>query len=102
MNPAYDMLGLCRRAGKLVSGAQAVGDALKKGKAHLVLIDASASEATKNALKNSCRGRNVAAEEIESQALGHAIGKPERMTAAVTDAGFADRIRKLLNNGGCR
>ncbi len=100
MNPAYNMLGLCLRAGKLVSGAQAVGDALKRGKACLVLIDADASEATKKALFNSCRSHNVAVEEIESQALGMAIGKPERMTAAVTDSGFAARIQKLLKNGG--
>ena len=90
MNRACNMLGLCARAGRLVSGQQAVETALKAGKAKLVLVDEGASDGTKKALGG------VELIEMGEQALGNAIGRPGRMAAAVTDAPFAERIRQLL------
>ena len=96
MNKALNMLGLCARAGRLVSGAQGVEIAVKAGKAYLVLIDGGASQETKKSIMDACAYRKVDAEIIEEQALGNAIGKPGRMVAAVTDESFANRIRQLL------
>lgn len=96
MKQACNMLGLCARAGRLVSGQQAVETALKAGKAKLVLVDAGASDGTKKALNDACRYRGVELIQMGEQALGNAIGRPGRMAAAVTDAPFAERIRQLL------
>lgn len=99
MNKALNILGLCARAGRLVSGTQSVETALKTGKAMLVLLDAGASELTKKSMGDACRFRNVPMAILEEQSLGQAIGRPGRMAAAVTDVPFADRIRQLLSEG---
>lgn len=99
MNKAESMLGLCMRAGRLVSGAQGVETAVKAGKAYLVLVDGGASEETKKSVQDACRFRKVPLAVMKEESLGSAIGKPGRMVAAVTDAPFANRIRQLLEEG---
>lgn len=96
MDSAAALLGICARAGLIASGQTAVEQALKRGKAHLVVMDAMISEGSKKALSDACRFRNVPAAILNSQSLGDAIGKPGRMTAAVTDTALADRIRRIL------
>lgn len=100
MNKALNMLGLCARAGKLVSGSQSVESALKSGKAKLVLVDEDASALSKKELSDACAYRGVPKAEIQKQALGASIGKPGRMMAAVTDESFAERICQLLKENG--
>ena len=99
MNKAANMLGLCMRAGRLVSGAQSVEAAVKAGKARLVLVDAGASEETKKSFSDACRFRGIPMAQMENESLGFAIGRPGRMVAAVTDEPFANRIRQLLEEG---
>ena len=99
MNKSANMLGLCMRAGRLVSGAQGVESAVKAGKAYLVLVDADASEETKKSVSDACRFRQIPLAVTERELLGSAIGRPGRMVAAVTDAPFANRIRQLLEEG---
>ena len=50
MNKLLSMLGLSARAGRLVSGVQAVEIALKKSEAKIVVLDADVSESTKNGI----------------------------------------------------
>ena len=92
---ALSALGLCMRAGRLVSGEQAVLQAIRRGGACLVLVDEAASENTRKMFKDSCAYYEVALLTAPADSLGFAIGKPGRMTVAVTDEGFARRIRQL-------
>ena len=48
------MLGLCARAGKLAYGADAAADAVRKGRAGVVVMDEGAGPNTRKMLKNAC------------------------------------------------
>lgn len=91
------MLGLATRSRNVVSGGFATEEAVKSGKAYLVIIAEDASDNTRKKYSNMCEFYEVpygyySVKEI----LGHAIGKEERSCLAVTDKGFADSIQKHL------
>lgn len=100
MNKLLSMLGLSARAGRLVSGVQAVEIALKKGEAKLVILDEDASEGTKKQMTDACLHRKTPLITVSASSLGDAIGKPGRMIAAVTDLSFAERIYQLYKEIG--
>ncbi len=94
---ALSMLGLATRSKNLVSGGFMTEQAIKSGKAYLVVIAKDASDNTKKKFSDMCEFRGVPYEYYsEKEILGHAIGKEERTVLAVTDAGFADSIRKYF------
>lgn len=97
MKAALNMLGLCRRAGKLVSGEQAVIKCIRKGGAYLVVLDAAASANAKKAVSDACAHRAVPFREMPENDLGNAIGKPGRMAVAITDEKMSARILELMN-----
>ena len=91
------MLGLATRSGNVVSGGFATEEAVKRGKAYLVIIATDASNNTRKKFVNSCEFYRVPCEYYSvKETLGHAIGKEERSCLAVTDKGFADSIQKHL------
>ena len=91
------MLGLATRSRNVVSGGFATEEAVKSGKAYLVIIAEDASDNTRKKYSNMCRFYEVPYEYyIVKEILGHAIGKEERSCLAVTDKGFADSIQKHL------
>ena len=89
---AMSLLGLCMRAGRLVSGEEPCVKAIRAGGARLVVIDGGASANAKKALTDACAYRSVPLLETEPGRLGAAVGKRNRMAVAVTDAGFAEAI----------
>ncbi|MBE5860509.1 MAG: 50S ribosomal protein L7ae [Butyrivibrio sp.] len=93
----YSLLGLCQKAGKLVSGEFSVENAIKSGTALVVLISLDASENTKKKFHDKCDFYNVKVADFGSkEKLGHAIGKEVRTSVAVTDAGFAKSLCEKL------
>ena len=94
------MLGLAARAGRLVSGVQAVDIALKKGECKIVIIDEDASDNTIKQMTDACRHKKTPLITVSASSLGDAIGKPGRMIAAVTDESFAGRIYQLYKEIG--
>ena len=96
-NAALLFLGLATRAGKTVSGYDAVQQAVFAGAAHLVLVAADASEGTANKAR-------IVSEEYEvpffrfatKDKLGKYLGKEERAVAAVLDEGFAKRLIQMI------
>ncbi len=92
-------LGLCRRAKKLVIGAEITEESVRSGKSLLVLY---ASDASPNSLK---RVRTAAAEKSvpvmcacrSKNELSAALG---RLCAvlSVEDKGFADKLRLMLES----
>ena len=91
------MLGLAARSRNVVSGGFATEEAVKSGKAYLVIIAEDASDNTRKKYSNMCRFYEVPYEYYSvKEILGHAIGKEERSCLAVTDKGFADSIQKHL------
>lgn len=92
---ARGVVGLAMKAGRLVSGGFAVERALKRGAALAVIVDDEASENTKKQLRDACAYRRIPLYELGG--LGRAIGKEERMEAAITDRGFAEMLKKRFN-----
>lgn len=93
---ALGLLGLCTRAGKLLSGEQACDQAIKKRNAYLILIDESASGNTQKGLTDACTYYKTPVRFLPATSLGAAIGRPGRMVCAVTDQKLAGRLMQLL------
>ena len=98
MNRALGSLGLAMKAGKVQSGADVCDKLMRAGEAHLILIDAGASPATRKAMTDACAHHSVPYRLVPAGELGQAIGKDGRMVAAITDRAFAARLNALLEN----
>lgn len=84
-----NLLGLCMRAGRIVTGEDACIKAIRAGTAALAILDGSASDNARKALSDACNFRSVPLLETEADRLGAAIGKNNRKAVVVTDKGFA-------------
>ncbi len=94
---ALSMLGLATRSGNVASGGFATEQAIKRGKARLVIVAGDASDNTKKKFRNMCDFyRTPCVCYSDREALGHAMGKEDRACLAVTDEGLANSIRKHL------
>ena len=96
-NKVESLLGLCTRAGRLVSGEFAAESAVKDGSAWLVIVATDASGNTKKLFKDKCSFYEVPCFEYGTkESLGHCIGKEIRASIAILDEGFAKSIIKQL------
>ena len=96
-NKVFSLLGLAMRGRNLVSGEFQTEDAVKNGKAMLVIIAKDASQNTKKLFTNKCTYYEVPVYEYGTkEELGRAIGKDYRSSLGVCDMGLADAIRKQL------
>ena len=92
------LLGLSAKAGKVSSGEFATENAVKTGKAYLVIVAKDASDNTKKKFKNMCDFYQVPIYFYEDKdTLGHAIGKEFRASLAIIDAGFAEGVTKQIS-----
>lgn len=92
-----NLLGLCMRAGRIVTGEDACIKAIRAGTAALAILDGSASDNARKALSDACNFRSVPLLETEADRLGAAIGKNNRKAAVVTDKGFALALIKAAD-----
>ncbi len=100
----FGLLGLAKKAGKVVSGESAVKESVRFSKAHLVIIACDASENTEKGITDSCSYYGVKHFKYSTkEELGHAIGNNFNAAVAVTDKGFSNSIERCLAaniNGG--
>ena len=97
---ATDLLGLCQRAGKVLSGDCLVKGKIKDKKAKLVLLAADASDRTKKEYLHLLKVNNVLAIELSTKLeLGWAIGKSPRAAVAIMDDNFAKVIVEAIERG---
>lgn len=91
------MIGLCRRAGRLGCGVEAVYDALKTGRAVLVLMAADPSDRTRKQITEKCAHYGAACHTLTltKEELGRAAGLDSLSACAVTDPQFARAIVPL-------
>ncbi len=91
------LLGLAMKAGKVASGETAAENAVKGGKAYLVIVANDASDNTRKHFSDMCVFRDIPfIQYSDNENLGRAIGKDLRSNLAVTDRGFADAIIKQV------
>ena len=99
-NKFSGILGLAMRAGKVRSGEFASAKSLKSGKSKLILVSEDASENTKKKFRDQCRHRGVPIYEVGTKReLGHWIGREERSSVSIEDAGFSEQMKRILDGG---
>lgn len=96
-NKVITLLGFAQKSGKVLSGEYMVLEALKKGKAKIVLLAVDTSENTKKRISDKCSFRNINCYEVLTKdEMSQAIGKEARVAVAITDNNFAKSIEKNL------
>lgn len=96
--PWLSLLGLAQRAGKIVSGEELVLSSIRSKKAKLVIVAGDASERTKGTWENKCAHYGVPLRIVSDRfELGGAMGKAHRVTIAVNDKGFSEKLIALLD-----
>ena len=91
------LLGLCRRAGKIVIGADPVIDSVLNGKSYVVLMAKDFSHNSKKSVEKACNTGNVEAKVISrtKEELSLAIGK-FCAVVAITDRALSAKIQELI------
>lgn len=93
------LAGLAKKAGKIAAGEFQTENAVKSGKASLVIVSEEASENTKKKFRNMCDFYHVPIFFYGTkEQLGVAIGCEFRASIAVLDAGFSKTIEKHLES----
>ena len=98
MDRALGMLGLCRRAGALELGEQAVRAAARRGRAQLILTasDAGGSSGGRAQAVSAWSGAAHMALPYTKEELGALVGRRVCALMAITDiglaAGFAEKL----------
>ncbi len=100
MNKFFSLLGLCKRAGKLVAGEVAAEQAVRKKQAFLLILAQDASKNTKKKFTNSAVYYELPLAEIGTkERTGQpAIGAEMRSIIAITEKGFAKKLKELADD----
>lgn len=95
------MLGLCQRAGKLVSGDFAAEQALRRRKADLLILAEDASERTQEKFLELARRAGVPCYTTGTRdELGAALGKGHRAAVVIQSRDFAGNMTGILTREG--
>ena len=97
MTPKFiGMLGLAMRAGKLACGEAKGAEAVRSGKALLLILATDAGPNTEKRFLNMTQFYQVPVlRSGDKTSLGNAIGKKAAVVLAVTDPGFAQQLNQL-------
>ncbi len=105
MNNFYSMLGLCRRAGKLLPGRLTVEKGIAKSSVRLVIIAEDASENTKKKFISLCNSKNILYIIAGNMSyIGKSIGRDDTAVIGITDENLSNKLlaeaKEVLTNGG--
>ena len=98
MSAVSGLLGLACRAGQIALGADIALQEIRAGKAALALLDAGASDGTRNKLLDACAFRSVPVYTLPENEISQACGRDGRMAAAVRKGNLAKRMQELLSD----
>jgi ribosomal protein L7Ae-like RNA K-turn-binding protein len=94
------LLNLCLRARRLVSGDAAVRKAIDKGNVYLLLVAGDASQRTREQFAALAREKGIPLALYGTKSdLGQVFQKPPRSVAAITDKHFARGMLRALERG---
>ena len=97
------LISIAKKAGRIGAGEFQTENAVKSGRAGLVIVSEEASDNTKKKFRNMCEFYQVPFRLYGTKdELGAAIGCEFRASLAVLDEGLSRSIeKKLEKNGGC-
>ena len=91
-----NFLGLTRKSGNLILGANLVETAVKGSRINLIIVAVDASQNTKKKMFDLAGSKGIRIiEKLNKEDLGYALGKSEISVAGVTDARMAEVISDL-------
>ncbi|WP_413627394.1 ribosomal L7Ae/L30e/S12e/Gadd45 family protein [Fructilactobacillus vespulae] len=94
-NKILNLLGIARRAGKIISGEGIVLNAVKKGKVKFLLIASDAGAATTKKFINKTNYYQIPVNnKLTKSDISDAIGQ-SRTIVGITDNGFARKLNEL-------
>lgn len=91
----YNLLGLCQRAGKLISGNDLIENAIRNGKTELLILSRDIGDSMNKRYHDKAAFYNVKLIVFgEKDFIGTNIGKGPRSAVAISDKGFAEFFLK--------
>ena len=94
------LLGLTRKAGKIVFGTEMVIDAIKKDRVKLLLVATDAAERTKKNFEMIAIEKKIPIRVIESiEEISKAIGQQNKAILGITDINFSKEMIKCIDGG---
>lgn len=99
MNKTVSLMGICRKAGKLLPGHDIAFDAVRSGKAQLVILTSDASVRHEKELSAAGFAGKTVRLNVSAADMAPFIGK-KSCVFAVTDPGFASAIEKKIREEG--
>ncbi len=91
----YNLLGLCQRAGKLISGNDLIENAIRNNKVELLIIAQDIGDSMFKRYHDKASFYNVRIVVFgQKDIIGTNIGKGPRSAVAVSDRGFAESFLK--------
>lgn len=99
-NKFLSMLGLAKRAGKIIIGTDLVTKALPSGKVKLVMYAENSSPNTEKKILDKCKFYNVNCIKLKhtGEILSHSVGKDSMvMVIGVCDENFSKELKSLID-----
>lgn len=98
MEKAFGMIGLAKRANKVLSGEKNCKEGIKCGKALLCILSQDASKNTEKSIRNSCSFYDVPLVVFgTNEQLGYCVGNASNSVLAITDENFCEAILNIIN-----
>ena len=95
MDKNLSNLGLCKRAGYVITGTEMVCEYMASGRVKYIFLASDASNNTKKKIINKANYYNVEVYEgYSSLELSHAVGKVGRMVIGITSENFVKILKK--------
>lgn len=96
------LLGLCRRAGKMTLGHDAVVSSIKSRNSYLAITCKDTSQRLKNEISDECNFNNRNVRYVDAdftmQELSLCIGKKVGVVS-IEDRGFAEKLYSIITGG---
>ncbi len=97
MTKVLGLLGLAKKAGRIVSGETACKEAVRYGSSHLIILATDISPNTFKNITDSCKYYEVPYYSLfDKKTLGNAVGNDFNAVVSVNDEGFANGILKHI------
>lgn len=94
----YGLIGICQKAGKIISGELGCELAIKNNQTYLIILAQDASRNTCKKFKDKCEYRDIPLLVYGTkESLGNAIGKVARATIGITDEQLAKKVAALIS-----
>ncbi len=98
-DPVYKLLGLCMKAGRLLSGNEQVRESIKSKKGTLLIIAEDCAEKAKKEYLYLAESASLPVRLFgDKDKLGAAVGKGIRTALLITDHGFGKSIAEKIDD----